>query len=89
MKKFFLLIIICLISTCYSESKVELEQKGQDKLEDSFEKMGIGLVEIGVGVYEFSHGDAIGGATAIGAGAKSIKDSTEDFKEAKDFFEKS
>lgn len=51
--------------------------------------MGIGLIELGFGAYEFSRGDPIGGAVSVGAGMKDIKDSISDFKEARDLFERS
>ncbi|MBI5274432.1 MAG: hypothetical protein HY860_05195 [Chlamydiales bacterium] len=89
MRSFFLLSFIIFSCSCYAITQSELEQCGQEKLESSFEHMGIGLVEIGFGVFEFSRGDPVGGAVSIGAGVKELRDSVNDFNEAKGLFEKS
>ena len=89
MKSIFLLIVIVSSTSCFSITKSELEQEGYNRLESSFEHMGIGLVEIGIGALQFSRGDPIGGAAGIGLGVKDIKDSIQDFKDAKDLYDRS
>ena len=88
MKPLFVITFILLSGVCCAASK-EIEKQAQDHLERSFEHVGLGVVEIGVGVFEFSKGDPVGGAAAIGAGIKEIKDGVADFNQARDLFEQS
>ena len=80
---------ILLSSIAFCVTKSELEQAGHDKLNDWFEHAGIGVVEVGVGAFQFYRGDFVGGAAGVGLGIKDIKDSIKDFNEAKSLFAKS
>ncbi|MEX0961234.1 MAG: hypothetical protein WDZ28_00030 [Simkaniaceae bacterium] len=75
-------LFVFVAGLCFAETKSELNQRAQEKLESSYEHMGLGLVEMGVGAFQFSRGDAISGSALIGSGAKEIKDSYRDFSEA-------
>lgn len=80
--------ILCHFSLfCSEKTKADLEQQGQDKLEDCFEDFGLGFVGMGIGIFQFYKGDPVGGAVGIGAGIKNFKDCIDDFNEAREAFD--
>ncbi len=87
MKNFFLLTFILFSSACHAETKEELSKEADAKLDSSVEQFQLGGIEILYGVYQVAQGNPVGGAVAIGFAARTLKNSFNDFVEARDLYQ--
>lgn len=86
-KKLFFIFFLPLI-LIYSDEKQEIEQKATETLDKALTHAGLATVEFAVGGLKISHGDAISASIYIGHGIIDLKHSIEEFKEAKDLYER-
>lgn len=83
------LVLFSLTATgLLSETREELEQKGNKELEKGIEEIGIGVGLAGLAVVSGIRGDPVGVATSTVAAAAQVKSGIEHLSEAKKYLEK-
>lgn len=91
--KFLKLLQISLFFTIASpflcseeQTKEQIENKAHDKFESGFEQTGVGLIEVGVGLWRASEGDVAGCVGSTADGLRRMKNGYRDFKESKSLY---